>query len=162
MQKPRQFINQTFYDPVDSSVEKVGDNTSEIIPQFKHYETEINDLKNTFNQKEENITDLINQRFTKEELSYDRFMSVIKNCHKLFYHNADSSLSIIGLAPEYSERLDETVKGKIEILNSIIDEMNNLIEEFILHDGDDEKSEEDLKELFVNMDNLINSVKDYK
>ena len=86
----------------------------------------------------------------------------MKDCHKLFYHHADSALSIIGLAPEYSERLDETVKGKIEILNSIIDEMNNLIEEFILHDGDDEKSEEDLKELFVNMDNLINSVKDYK
>ena len=29
-------------------------------------------------------------------------------------------------------------------------------------DGDNEKSEEDLKELFSNMDNLINSVKDYK
>ena len=38
--------------------------------------------------------------------------------------------------------------------------MNNLIEELIIHDGDTEKSDEYLKELFANMDNLINSVKD--
>ena len=88
-------------------------------------------------------------------------MDVIKNCHKLFYHQSDSALSIINLAPEYSIRLDETVKGKIYILKSIIEEMNHLIEELIIHDGDDE-SDEELKELFSNMDNLINSVKDYK
>ena len=148
--------------PSENSPKAENNIDSDIIPEFKPYNTEINDLKDTFNQKEEALNNLINQRFAKEELSYDRFLDVVKDCHKLFYHHADSALSIIGLAPEYSERLDETVKEKIEILNSIIDEMNNLIEEFILHDGDDEKSEEDLKELFVNMDNLINSVKDYK
>ena len=118
-------------------------------------------LKNTFDQKEENINNLITKRFDNGELSYDRFMDVIKNCHKLFYHQSDSALSIINLAPEYSIRLDETVKGKIYILKSIIEEMNHLIEELIIHDGDDE-SDEELKELFSNMDNLINSVKDYK
>ena len=55
-------------------------------------------------------------------------------------------------------RLFEVVQ-KVKEIN---DEMNNLIEELIIHDGDNEKSEEDLKELFANMDNLINSVKDYK
>lgn len=134
---------------------------SYIIPQFRPYNTEINDLKNTFDQKEENINNLITKRFDNGELSYDRFMDVIKNCHKLFYHQSDSALSIINLAPEYSIRLDETVKGKIYILKSIIEEMNHLIEELIIHDGDDE-SDEELKELFSNMDNLINSVKDYK
>ena len=89
-------------------------------------------------------------------------MSVIDSCHKLFNHQADSATSIIEMAPEYSERLDETVKDKISIMDSINDEMNNLIEELIIHDGDTEKSDEDLKELFANMDNLINSVKDYK
>ncbi|MCQ2961571.1 MAG: DUF2339 domain-containing protein [archaeon] len=134
----------------------------EIIPQFRPYNTQINDLKNEFNHKEENITNLINNRFNKEELSYDRFISVIDNCHKIFYHHADSASSIIQLAPEFSERLDESVKGKISIMESINDEMNNLLEELILHDGDEKQSDEDLKELFSNMDNLINSVKDYK
>ena len=140
--------------------DNISDN-SDIIPQFRPYNTEINDLKNTFDQKEENINYLINKRFSSNELSYDRFMDVIKNCHKLFYHQSDSALSIINLAPDYSVRLDETVKGKIYILKSIIEEMNHLIEELIIHDGDDE-SDEELKELFSNMDNLINSVKDYK
>ena len=133
-----------------------------IIPQFRSYNTQINDLKRVFNQKEQSLTDLINKRFNQDELTYDRFTSVIKNCHKLFYHQADSASSIIHLAPEYSVRLDESVKGKISILEGIIEEMNNLIEEFILHDGSDEQSEEDLNELFSNMDSLISSVKDYK
>ena len=95
-------------------------------------------------------------------MSYDRFKSVIDNCHKIFYHHADSALKIIQLAPEFTERLDESVKGKISILESINDEMSNLIEELIIHDGTDDQSEDDLKELFDNMDNLIGSVKDYK
>ena len=135
---------------------------AEVIPQFISYNEQINDLKESFNQKEDNINNLINSRFNEEELTYDRFTSVIKNCHKLFYHQANSALSIIHLAPEYSMRLDESIKGKIYIMEGIIDEMNNLIEELILHDGDDKQSEDDLNELFANMDNLINSVKDYK
>lgn len=156
-------LNHLTDTPVDNIPNPVGgSDDSEIIPEFRHYNSEINELRNTFNQKEENITGLIDKRFKEEELSYGRFMDVIKNCHKLFYHQADSALSIIHLAPEYSVRLDESVKGKISILNGIIDEMNSLIEEFILLEGSDEKSDEDLKELFINMDNLINSVKDYR
>ena len=118
----------------------------DIIPEFKSYKYEIDNLKQAFDKKEDNITGLINKRFESGELS----------------HQSDSATSIIEMAPEYSERLDETVKGKISIMESINDEMNNLIEELIIHDGDNEKSDEDLQELFSNMDNLINSVKDYK
>ena len=135
---------------------------SEIIPEFMGYNDKIIDLKDTFKNKEGTIRNLIDTRFKEEELSYDRFKSVIDNCHKIFYHHADSALKIIQLAPEFTERLDESVKGKISILESINDEMNNLIEELIIHDGTDDQSEDDLKELFDNMDNLIGSVKDYK
>ena len=134
----------------------------EIISEFKPYKNEIDNLKQAFDKKEDNITGLINKRFESGELSHNRFMSVIDSCHKLFYHQSDSATSIIEMAPEYSERLDETVKDKISIMESINDEMNNLVEELIIHDSDNEKSEEDLQELFSNMDNLINSVKDYK
>ena len=134
----------------------------DIIPEFKSYKYEIDNLKQAFDKKEDNITGLINKRFESGELSHNRFMSVIDSCHKLFYHQSDSATSIIEMAPEYSERLDETVKDKISIMESINDEINNLIEELIIHDSDNEKSDEDLQELFSNMDNLINSVKDYK
>ena len=67
-----------------------------------------------------------------------------------------ANLKIIELAPEYSIRLDESIKEKISISESILGEMNHLIEELIIHDGDDE-SDEELKELFENMDDLINN-----
>lgn len=146
----------------DISPKPVENAVVDIIPEFKPYKLEIDNQKQAFDKKEENITGLINKRFETGELSHNRFMSVIDSCHKIFYHQSDSATSIIEMAPEYSERLDETVKDKISIMESINDEMNNLIEELIIHDGDNEKSEEDLKELFSNMDNLINSVKDYK
>ena len=135
----------------DISPKPVENAAIDIIPEFKPYKTEIDNQKQAFDKKEENITGLINKRFENGELSHNRFMSVIDNCHKLFYHQSNSATSIIEMAPEYSERLDETVKDKISIMESINDEMS-----------DNEKSEEDLKELFANMDNLINSVKDYK
>jgi len=146
----------------DISTKPVEDAVVDIIPEFKPYKAQIDNQKQAFDKKEENITGLINKRFESGELSHNRFMSVIDSCHKLFHHQSDSATSIIEMAPEYSERLDETVKDKISIMESINDEMNNLIEELIIHDGDNEKSEDDLKELFANMDNLINSVKDYK
>ena len=144
------------------SPKPVENPVADIIPEFKPYKNEIDNLKQAFDKKEDNITGLINKRFESGELSHNRFMSVIDSCHKLFYHQSDSATSIIEMAPEYSERLDETVKDKISIMESINDEMNNLIEELIIHDSDNEKSEENLQELFSNMDNLINSVKDYK
>lgn len=146
----------------DISPKPVENAVVDIIPEFKPYKAQIDNQKQAFDKKEENITDLINKRFETGELAHNRFMSVIDNCHKLFYHQFNSATSIIEMAPECSERLDETVKDKISIMESINDEMNNLIEELIIHDSDNEKSEEDLKELFANMDNLINSVKDYK
>lgn len=146
----------------DISPKPVENAVVDIIPEFKSYKAQIDNQKQAFDKKEENITDLINKRFETGELAHNRFMSVIDNCHKLFYHQFNSATSIIEMAPECSERLDETVKDKISIMESINDEMNNLIEELIIHDSDNEKSEEDLKELFANMDNLINSVKDYK
>lgn len=146
----------------DISPKPVENAVVDIILEFKPYKAQIDNQKQAFDKKEENITDLINKRFETGELAHNRFMSVIDNCHKLFYHQFNSATSIIEMAPECSERLDETVKDKISIMESINDEMNNLVEELIIHDSDNEKSEEDLKELFANMDNLINSVKDYK
>lgn len=146
----------------DISPKPVENAVVDIIPEFKPYKAQIDNQKQAFDKKEENIADLINKRFETGELAHNRFMSVIDNCHKLFYHQFNSAISIIEMAPGCSERLDETVKDKISIMESINDEMNNLIEELIIHDSDNEKSEEDLKELFANMDNLINSVKDYK
>ena len=112
----------------DISPKPVENAVVDIIPEFKPYKIEIDNQKQAFDKKEENITGLINKRFETGELSHNRFMSVIDSCHKLFYHQSDSATSIIEMAPEYSERLDETVKDKISIMESINDEMKVLKE----------------------------------
>ena len=129
----------------------------EIVPEFKEYKTQVEDLKRSFESKEKNVNDLLDKRFTKEELSYGRFKSVVNEFHKTFHAQADSTLTMINLAPEYSERVDNSIKDKISLLNSLVDEMSNLIEELILNDGLPDKSDEDVNELFDKMHDLIDS-----
>ena len=132
-----------------------------LIPELKEYKSQIIELKDNFKSKENDINNLLNKRFRKEELSYGRFKSVVNECHDVFYSQADSALNIINLAPNYSERIDSTIKDKIALLKSLIVEMDNLIEELILNDGLPDKSDEDIDHLFSNMHDLINSVDDY-
>lgn len=151
-------------DPIENTISSFSENNlsdDDIVPEFKEYKTQVEDLKDTFKTKEDNVNNLLAKRFTKEELSYGRFKSVVNEFHKTFYSQADSTLTMINLAPEYSERVDETIKNKIGLMDSLLGEMNNLLEELILNDGLPEKSDEEITELFDNMHNLINSVDDY-
>ena len=147
---------------ISSSNENVlSSSSNETLPELKDYKDQILELKDTFKSKEADFDKVLNKRFTKGELTYGRFKTVVNDCHDLFNSQADSALTIINLAPNYTDRVDESIKGKIDLLKSLIGEMDNLIEEMILNDGLPEKSDEEIDHLFSNMHELIDSVDDY-
>lgn len=147
---------------IASSNENVlSSSSNETLPELKGYKDQILELKDTFKSKEADFDKVLNKRFTKGELTYGRFKTVVNDCHDLFNSQADSALTIINLAPNYTDRVDESIKGKIDLLKSLIGEMDNLIEEMILNDGLPEKSDEEIDHLFSNMHELIDSVDDY-
>ena len=152
--KPARNINQT---------KKIDDNNlQEGLPAFEKYIVEVNELKEVFDEKEDTVRDLIGKRFKPPQITYDRFMTTIDKSHDLFYHEADSAINISRLAVEDTPRVRKEIETKINTLNSIIDQIEDLTNELVINISSDEQSSEDVKSLVDDMENLIGSVKEYK
>ena len=57
---------------------------------------------------------------------------------------------------------DEELEHKIETLKSLIDQIEDLTNELVINISSDSKSNDDVKDLIDDMENLIESVKEYE
>ena len=128
---------------------------------YKDKLPEINNLSEEFKTKENKASQLIEKRFKSSELTYDKFKSVLISAHENFYIQRDSALEIINLSSHKNEKLDSELSKRINALKSILEKVNQLIEALVLDSLESRESEEDLKVLVEDMENLINSVEDY-
>lgn len=148
-EKPQNFKND---EPVS---EDMG------VESLKRYEKEVNNLKVVFNVKEEVVRDLIEKRFAPPQLTYDKFINIVDSAHKLFYKQADAASSIINLAAEDTPRVQKEIESKINSMNTIIDQIERLTNELVINISNETGASEDVKNLLNDMENLIDSVKDY-
>ena len=128
---------------------------------FKKYEKEINNLKVVFDVKEGVVRDLIEKRFEPPQITYDKFISAIDSCHKLFYAQSDSALSIINLAVEDTPRVRDEIDSKIGAMKKIINQIEDLTNELVINISSSSESPDEVKNLLDDMENLIESVKEY-
>lgn len=136
--------------------------SGEGLKSLKKYVDEVDELKAVFDEKEDTVRNLIAKRFEPPQLTYDRFMTVIDKSHDLFYHEADGALNIAKYAVEDTPRVESELETKIDTLKSIINQIEDLTNEIVINISSDENSGEDVKTLIDDMENLIDSVKDYK
>lgn len=131
------------------------------LDSLKVYEKDVNNMKVLFNVKEEVVRELITKRFEPPQITYDRFMSAVDTCHKLFYIQADGALNIINLAVEDTPRVRDEIKSKTDAMKKIIDQIEDLTNELVINISSKEDSTQEVKNLLDDMENLIESVKDY-
>ena len=129
------------------------------IPEFAKYKNQINDLKSEFDTKSQSTRDLIEKRFEPPQLTYTRFISVVDKASELFDSQASSALSIINLASEFSPRVEKEILTKIDVLKSIISKLDDLQNELVI--TVDKSDDNDVSDLFDDMQTLIDSVKEY-
>ena len=134
--------------------------TSDTIPEFVKYKNQVNELNREFKTKEKSTRELIEKRFAPPQLTYDKFISVVDKSSTLFKTQALSCLSIINLASESSPRLENEIKSKINILKSLIDKLDDLQNELVL--TMDDSNDDEINNIFDEMQDLISSVKDYE
>lgn len=146
---------------VETSVSTTADEKSSGMDSFKRYEKEISNLKVAFNVKEKVVRELIEKRFEPPQITYDKFMSSIDNCHKLFYAQSDAASNIIDLAVEDTPRVQDEIEGKIDAMKKIIDQIEDLTNELVINISSSGESTDEVKNLLDDMENLIESVKDY-
>lgn len=130
------------------------------IYKFDKYRSKLNKLKAMYEIKERNARNLIEKRFTPPQLTYDRFIASINNSTKLFNKHFEAVLNILELASHDSEKIDHEINNRINILESLVSKMDELIDELILSLNEDEE-EDNVSGVFEDMEGLINSVKDY-
>lgn len=132
---------------------------SDVIDEYRRYETEVIELQKQYSIKEKHARELIEKRFAPPQLTYTRFISVVDKSTELFNKQSDSTLAMIRIASEYSAKVENEIRTRIDILKSITDKLDDLINEFVI--TMDDSNDEEIGNLFDDMSNLIKSVKDY-
>ena len=146
---------------VETPVQVTAADESAGLESLKRYEKEISNLNVLFNVREEVVRELIEKRFEPPQITYDKFISSIDHCHKLFYVQSDAAQNIINLAAEDTPRVQEEIKGKIDAMKKIINQIEDLTNELVINISSSNESTDEVKNLLDDMENLIESVKDY-
>ncbi len=126
---------------------------------FLKYDIKIENLKKEYDLKVNRAIELIQKQFNSSENSYRVFISTINESNNVFYNNIEVSSDIIKLATRPSEKIKKELEIKIYTLEKIIDKLEDFIDELIIHMSDE--SEKEVETLTQELDDLIDSVKDY-
>lgn len=127
--------------------------------EFEKYQSQLNNLKEEYDAKEKHLRDLIAKRFEPPQLTYNRFITAVDNCTKIFNEKADYIQLIINLASDDSKKVDDEIKSRMETLKSLIGKIDDLTDELLL--SMDKSDDENVKDLLGDMEDLIDSVKNY-
>ena len=133
-----------------------------VVPAFQFYKKQFNELEEIYPQKEKNAMELIEKRFAPPQLTYNRFKRVVDDSHETFYSQLNAGYNILEMSNEYSTKVEDELKNKLLVLNSIIKGLDKLSEELILNITKIEtESEDELDNLFEEVSRATGSVKAY-
>ena len=158
--KPNNTFNTTTSNTSSTTTTTTSNNTSQ---NYSYYKKQVEELKKTYETKEEKVLELLERKFPNGQMSYGRFRGEVDVCRVNFFKEAEAAENMINLSDEYSEKIADAIKEKIKTLQSIVAKMNDLQSELIISisNGDDGSNEE-IDNLIKEMNDLINSVKDYE
>ena len=126
---------------------------------FLKYEIKIDSLNDEYEIKMNRAIELIKKQFGSSKTSYSNFISTINESNNVFYNNVEVARDIIRLSDKPSLKIKNELDNKIDTLNSIIDKLEEFIDELIIHSASE--TEKDVENLTKELDDLMNSVKDY-
>ena len=118
-------------------------------------------LKQEFNIKIRKLKKLVLEDFTESRITKDYFMSHIDYCEKIFNDQLAVIDKIIEFDSDDCEFTENQIENNVEVLKQIIEKINDLTNEIIISICSPDNKRE-IGILLEEMDNLINSVKEYK
>ena len=133
-----------------------------VIPAYQFYEKQFKELECIYPQKEKNAMELVEKRFAPPQLTYTRFKRVVDESHETFYSQLSAGYSILELSSEYSTKVEDELKNKLVVLNSIIRGLDKLSEELVINISKVEsESEDEIDQFFEEFSRVTGSVKTY-
>ena len=161
--KPNNTFNTTTSNTTSNTSSTTTTTTSNNTSQnYSYYKKQVEELKKTYETKEEKVLELLEKKFPNGQMTYGRFRGEVDVCRVNFFKEAEAAENMINLSDEYSEKIADALKEKINTLQSIVAKMNDLQSELIISiSNGDEGSDEEIDNLIREMNDLIDSVKDY-
>ena len=157
--KPNNTFNTTTSNTTSTTTTTTSNTTSK---NYSYYKKQVEELKKTYETKEEKVLELLEKKFPNGQMTYGRFRGEVDVCRVNFFKEAEAAENMINRSDGYSEKIADALKEKISTLQSIVAKMNDLQSELIISisNGDDGSNEE-IDNLIKEMNDLIDSVKDY-
>lgn len=125
------------------------------------YDDIIDDIEQEYDLKQKRAKELVNKLFDPTHMAYSKFSNSINKSNQLFNNQLEVTKKMIELDVEGNDLVEKEIDNKIKTLNTFIDKMEDLINELVIHLSSNKKDNDDINNLFNDMDDLIHSVKDY-
>ena len=124
------------------------------------YKSEIDEIEADYNSKQAKASELVEKLFDPSHMAYAKFINAIKKSNQLFSNQLAIANKMIEL-DENNNLVEGELENKIRTLDTFVDKMEELINELVIQLSSNKKDDEDINNLFNDMDDLIDSVKDY-
>ena len=125
------------------------------------YENKIAELESEYDIKQAKAKELVEKLFDPDHMAYERFSSSITKSNNLFSTQVDIAKKMAEMDMNESPFVEKELENKLVTLETFIDKMEDLINELIIHMSSNKEDLADVNALFDDMDDLIDSVKDY-
>lgn len=125
------------------------------------FKGKIDSIEQEYNIKQANAMELVEKLFDPSHMSYQKFTQAIKKSNGLFENQMRVAGKMIELDDGSNPVVEKEIQNKIVTLNTFIDKMEDLINELVIQLSSNDEDDEDINNLFKDMDDLIGSVKDY-
>ena len=125
------------------------------------YDDMLFDIEQEYDIKQKRAKELVGKLFDPTHMTYTKFLSSINNSNKLFISQMEVTKKMIEVNEGSKEFVEREIDNKLKILRTFIDKMNDLIDELVIHLSSNKDDSTEINNLFKDMDDLIDSVKDY-
>ena len=123
------------------------------------YEAKIKKIEQEYDSKQAKAKELVDKLFDPSHMSYSKFASAIEKSNQLFATQLKITQKMMEL--DSSDVVNRQIEDKINVLNAFVDKMEDLINELVIQLSSNKHDNDDINNLFNDMDDLIDSVKDY-
>ena len=125
------------------------------------YNEKIAQLEQDYDLKQRRAQELVEKLFDHNHVTYDKFAGSITKSNNLFSTQLDITKKMADMDLNENPFVEKEIEKKLNTLQAFIDKMEDLINELIIHMSSNKEDDSDINNLFKDMEDLIDSVKDY-
>ena len=133
----------------------------EAIRRTSRFESKINEIEQEYDLKQARASQLVEKMFDPDHMAYSKFTSAITKSNQLFKNQIKIAKRMVELDNGENAVVEGELEYKIKTLNTFVDKMEDLINEMVIQMSSDKEDHNEINNLFSDMDDLIDSVKDY-